>query len=341
MKIAIIVNLTKEKAISCSRDIIALLKKGQAEILMPPDCRNYYKNEDVQICDSIESMFEQSDAAITVGGDGTIIHAAKYAARSDTPLIGVNVGRLGFAANVEINEIESLTKLLSGDYTVESRTLLDVEVVKPKGSSHHLAVNDAVVLRDEPEQALCAQAKVILPEGQTARTGHDGAGVQVIVERHGKCALQTAALSHISTCYDIYFYIEYLCHLQNRIDVAANGGGHVVGRTCLAPAVAELTCAATETGTHVRVTEREDWTILVHTFCHHELEHAVLVLGDAEIGNLAYWWVELGEVTTARLAMKHRNYLHRWLFGLRNVKVAGAGVTDDADVFVEVNRIHL
>ncbi len=145
MKIAIIVNLTKEKAISCSRDIIALLKKGQAEILMPPDCRNYYKNEDVQICDSIESMFEQSDAAITVGGDGTIIHAAKYAARSDTPLIGVNVGRLGFAANVEINEIESLTKLLSGDYTVESRTLLDVEVVKPKGSSHHLAVNDAVV----------------------------------------------------------------------------------------------------------------------------------------------------------------------------------------------------
>ncbi|MEE0957215.1 MAG: NAD(+)/NADH kinase [Ruminococcus sp.] len=145
MKIAIIVNLTKEKAISCTRDIIRLLCSNGAEVLMPPDCRNYYKNEAVVICDSIEEMFAQSDIAVTVGGDGTIIHAAKYAARSATPLIGVNVGRLGFAANVEVDEIESLLKLLSGDYSSESRMLLDVEVQKPSGSQHYLAVNDAVV----------------------------------------------------------------------------------------------------------------------------------------------------------------------------------------------------
>ncbi len=145
MKIAIIVNLTKEKAISCTRDIIRLLCSNGAEVLMPPDCRNYYKNEAVVICDSIEEMFAQSDIAVTVGGDGTIIHAAKYAARSATPLIGVNVGRLGFAANVETDEIESLLKLLSGDYSSESRMLLDVEVQKPSGSQHYLAVNDAVV----------------------------------------------------------------------------------------------------------------------------------------------------------------------------------------------------
>ena len=145
MKIAIIVNLTKEKAILCTREIIALLKKGGADILMPPECKNYYKNEAVAICETVEQMFEQSDMAVTVGGDGTIIHAAKYAARSGTPLIGVNVGRLGFAANVEVNEIDSLSKLLNGGYTVENRTLLDVEVKKPGGSEHYLAVNDAVV----------------------------------------------------------------------------------------------------------------------------------------------------------------------------------------------------
>ncbi|HCA04282.1 MAG TPA: NAD+ kinase [Ruminococcaceae bacterium] len=144
MKIAVIVNLTKDKAISCARSIICLLKDG-AEILMPPECKNIYKNDGVTVCESVEELFEQSDAAITVGGDGTIIHAAKYAAKSNTPLIGVNVGRLGFAANVEINEIESLKKLLSGDYTVENRTLLDVEVKKHDGSARYLAVNDAVV----------------------------------------------------------------------------------------------------------------------------------------------------------------------------------------------------
>ena len=145
MKIAVIVNLTKEKAISCTRDIVRLLCSHGAEVLMPPDCRNYYKNEDVTVCDSVEELFDSADVAVTVGGDGTIIHAAKYAARSDTPLIGVNVGRLGFAANVEVDEIESLLKLLSGDYTCEERMLLDVEVQKPSGSQHYLAVNDAVV----------------------------------------------------------------------------------------------------------------------------------------------------------------------------------------------------
>lgn len=145
MKTAIIVNLTKEKAISCTRDIIALLKQNGAGICMPVDCKNYYKNYGITFYHKPEAMFEECDAAITVGGDGTIIHAAKYAARTNTPLIGVNVGRLGFAANVEVDEIEELGKLLSGDYTSESRTLLDVEVVKPDGTERYLAVNDAVV----------------------------------------------------------------------------------------------------------------------------------------------------------------------------------------------------
>lgn len=145
MNIAIIVNLTKEKAITCTRDIIALLRSHGAAVLMPPDCQNLFAQEDVTFCDSMETLFARGDIAVTVGGDGTIIHAAKYAARSDTPLIGVNVGRLGFAANVECDEINSLVKLLSGDYTAESRTLLDVEVKKPGGSRHYLAVNDAVV----------------------------------------------------------------------------------------------------------------------------------------------------------------------------------------------------
>ncbi len=87
--------------------------------------------------------------AITVGGDGTIIHAAKYAAKADKQLIGVNVGRLGFAADVEPHEYEQLERLITGDYTTEERILLDVEVIKEDGSKHYLAVNDAVVARGQ------------------------------------------------------------------------------------------------------------------------------------------------------------------------------------------------
>ena len=145
MKAAIIVNLSKEKAISCAGQIVTLLREHGASVAMPIECKGYFRSSSITYYYSLRQLLAHSDAAITVGGDGTIIHAAKYAARTDTPLIGVNVGRLGFAADVETEEIDSLARLVTGDYNVESRLLLDVEVIKDGVSRHYLAVNDAVV----------------------------------------------------------------------------------------------------------------------------------------------------------------------------------------------------
>ncbi len=145
MKIAIVVNLTKEKAIACAHKIIEILREAGAQPVMPPECEMDFSNSGAAFAPSVEQLFETADAAVTVGGDGTIIHAAKYAAPTNTPLIGVNVGRLGFAADVEADEIGDLKKLVSGEYATEERVLLNVEVQTPVGSSSYLAVNDAVV----------------------------------------------------------------------------------------------------------------------------------------------------------------------------------------------------
>lgn len=145
MKAAIIVNLTKEKAVSCAERIALLLREKGAGVCMPIDCKEHLSSSFIKFYYNLEQLFEHCDVAITVGGDGTIIHAAKYAARAQTPLIGVNVGRLGFAADVETEEIESLSALITGEYTTEKRILLDVEVKKEDGTRHYLAVNDAVV----------------------------------------------------------------------------------------------------------------------------------------------------------------------------------------------------
>lgn len=145
MKIAIIVNLTKEKAISCAEKIALLFHEKGAGVCMPIDCREYFSQNFIKFYYNINQLFEHGDIAVTVGGDGTIIHAAKYAAVTQTPLIGVNVGRLGFAADVEPDDIESLSALLTGEYTTENRILLDIEVQKNENSLHYLAVNDAVI----------------------------------------------------------------------------------------------------------------------------------------------------------------------------------------------------
>lgn len=129
MNIAIIVNLTKDKAIACAAQIARMLHGEGAQILMPPECQPFFPGG-ITFAVSLEQLFEAADTAVTVGGDGTIIHAAKYAAETNTPLIGVNVGRLGFAADVEMDEIGGLKKLISGEYGAEKRMLLEIEVSK-------------------------------------------------------------------------------------------------------------------------------------------------------------------------------------------------------------------
>lgn len=149
MKTAIVVNLSKEKAVDCARKIAILMLSNNAEVAMLSECSSYFKGIQIEYHDSIEQLFISCDIAITVGGDGTIIHAAKYASACSKPLIGVNVGRLGFAADVEPEEIDSLVRLLNGDYYTESRILLDVEVIKNGSSEHYLAVNDAIIARGQ------------------------------------------------------------------------------------------------------------------------------------------------------------------------------------------------
>lgn len=149
MKIAVVVNLSKAKAISCAKEIAILFLGENAEVVMLSECIPFYKGINISYVDTIDELFSMCDAAVTAGGDGTIIHAAKYAAVNNVPLIGVNVGRLGFAADLEPDDIGRLKKLVSGEYTTEKRILLDVEVNKGNKTNHYLAVNDAVIARGQ------------------------------------------------------------------------------------------------------------------------------------------------------------------------------------------------
>lgn len=172
MKTAVVVNLSKEEAISCAGEISLLMLSNNSDVFMLSECAPFYKGVKVSYTDTIEELFKICDIAITVGGDGTIIHAAKYAARFDKPLIGVNVGRLGFAADIEIDGISELTRILDGDYSVEERVLFDVEVIKNGVSKTYLAVNDAVIARGQLSKIIDLQ--VTLDDEEIAKYRADG-----------------------------------------------------------------------------------------------------------------------------------------------------------------------
>ncbi|MDH3689576.1 MAG: NAD(+) kinase [Gammaproteobacteria bacterium] len=91
------------------------------------------------------------DLAIVVGGDGTMLHAARELTRHDIPLVGVNLGRLGFLTDIAADDMyPEIDRILEGEFNTEARIMLDLNVVHQDKSIHSgTALNDVVVSKGE------------------------------------------------------------------------------------------------------------------------------------------------------------------------------------------------
>lgn len=90
----------------------------------------------------------KADCVICFGGDGTILHTAKTATRVGIPVLGVNIGTMGFMAELESTELDQLARLANDDYTVDSRMMLDVTVQRDRDYVFHdICLNDAVITK--------------------------------------------------------------------------------------------------------------------------------------------------------------------------------------------------
>jgi NAD+ kinase len=97
----------------------------------------------------LEKIGEHVDLVIVLGGDGTLLSVARTLAPHNVPIIGVNLGRLGFLTDIAIDELETtLHTMLEGSYTYDDRTLLNATVVRKRRKVFNtLALNDVVVSR--------------------------------------------------------------------------------------------------------------------------------------------------------------------------------------------------
>lgn len=89
-----------------------------------------------------------ADMLVCFGGDGTILHMAKTATRNGIPILGVNIGTMGFMAELESTELQELARLATDDYTVEERMMLDVSVYRDRDIIFHdICLNDVVITK--------------------------------------------------------------------------------------------------------------------------------------------------------------------------------------------------
>ena len=96
----------------------------------------------------LDREIQNTELVICFGGDGTILHMAKTATRKNVPILGVNIGTLGFMAELESTELELLAKLANDEYTLDKRMMLDVIVQRDRDIIFHdIGLNDVVITK--------------------------------------------------------------------------------------------------------------------------------------------------------------------------------------------------
>lgn len=105
----------------------------------------------------------EAEMILVIGGDGSVLDAAVYAIGADLPLLGINLGRLGYLAELEADEMESLSHLVSGEFGLREHMTLEVSLVRG-GEEMHLvrsAVNDVVIGQECGE----GMSEILLEDG--------------------------------------------------------------------------------------------------------------------------------------------------------------------------------
>lgn len=143
-------NPYRDKNFQTVRSALQILKNAgaQTRLCLPFEVdRGYELPKDLRFS-RLERELPNAELVICFGGDGTILHMAKSAAKRGVPVLGVNIGTMGFIAELESLELDKLANLVRGEYTLESRMMLDVTVQREQDILFHdICLNDVVVTK--------------------------------------------------------------------------------------------------------------------------------------------------------------------------------------------------
>lgn len=150
MNVHLMTNLDKPHAMECARSLCALLCRAGCGVNVITQEQQVLQLLGVAVFDTRNQCVQACDVVIAVGGDGTIIHAAKHALEYDRLILGVNTGHLGFLAQAEAQPeaLRQMTdRLLEGRFGEEPRLVLAATVEGGGRSVTGYALNDAVVAK--------------------------------------------------------------------------------------------------------------------------------------------------------------------------------------------------
>lgn len=145
MTVYLIPNMKKRDVRAAVETVARCLRGLGAQVLLPLALEETFEGQGAQfLCDA--DAFARCDVAVTVGGDGTILHAAKRGLSYHRPLLGVNLGRMGFLATAECGDSAKFERLVRGDWREDRRAVLSVRC-RGKRPFESVALNDLVIAK--------------------------------------------------------------------------------------------------------------------------------------------------------------------------------------------------
>ncbi|MFQ6840590.1 MAG: NAD(+)/NADH kinase [Agathobaculum sp.] len=141
-------NMSKGDAVALVPQVCARLQRDGVRLILPMQMRA--AAPEVPGADYMETdeAIRVADAAVVLGGDGTMLRIARAAAQNDVPLLGVNVGHVGFMTELEPGELGEMEKLFDGYSSIDSRMMLHVSVIRNQRVVYENdALNDIVIAK--------------------------------------------------------------------------------------------------------------------------------------------------------------------------------------------------
>jgi len=143
-------NPYRDKNFQTVRAAMQILKDTgiQCKVCLPFEVdRSYDLPRDLRFS-RLDRELPNADMVICLGGDGTILHMAKAATRKGIPILGINIGTMGFMAELESTELDKLQLLAEEKYTLDNRMMLDVTIQRERDIVFHdICLNDVAVTK--------------------------------------------------------------------------------------------------------------------------------------------------------------------------------------------------
>ncbi len=150
-KIAIITNFNILEKLAAADTICQKIGERADEILIPIQFKDkIFRNrmhKSIYSYKEYDEIYARAELAIVVGGDGSMLEAARRAAKTGVPVLGINMGRIGYMTELEMDELDLLDKVFAGEYYYDERAMLNVKILSDKGQIRLSAeaLNEAVI----------------------------------------------------------------------------------------------------------------------------------------------------------------------------------------------------